>query len=186
MQHIKIINKEVVQRARGKGLKTLLLILAIFLTIAVVIMIAIDGWKSVNLYTSFLIPAIIWIQVFRKPPQENITIEVEEILDELQDGFGIRIARIDRGDLYGPHSEKIVCLRNRMNGIIAYPSEYRFEIFGRPIYYMWKGDEKLTLDTAEEFDPNEDYRLRIFCTPDNYQAVLAFLQNSLRKEAVNG
>ena len=184
MQHIKIINKEFIHRTRLENIKPILFVLAIVMTVVLLVLIGTGGWRNVSLYICLLIPAIILIWVFRTP--DNITVEVEEILDELQDGFGIRIARIDRGNLYGTHSEKIVCLRKRMNGIIAYPSEYRLEIFGRPIYHMWKGDKKLTLDTAKEFDKDEDYMLCISCTPDNYQAVLTFLQNSLRKEAVNG
>ena len=184
MQHIKIINKELIRRTRVKGLKIILFVLSIVMTVVLLVLIGTGGWQYISLYICLLIPAIILIWVFRTP--DNIMVEVEEILDELQDGFGIRIARIDRGNLYGTHSEKIVCLRKRMNGIIAYPSEYRLEIFGRPIYHMWKGDKKLTLDTAKEFDKDEDYMLCISCTPDNYQAVLTFLQNSLRKEAVNG
>lgn len=183
MQQIKLINKEAVQRTRGMWRKIFMRALAILYTIAVLVMLLMEGWKAGNLFIYILVPGIIWTQALRKPVQECVMVEVEEILEELPEGLGIRIAQIDRGDMNGSHSERILCPRDRVKALTACPEEYRLEVLGRPIFYFLKREQTLTLDTATDYD--EDYRLLFWCTADTYPAVLSLLQTCLQREAVN-
>lgn len=184
MEQIRFVNQETVQRGRKKPLRVILLICAILVTVGNLVLILTGGLGEVTFFTGILLPCLLWIQVLRQSVLRNVQISVEEILGCGEDGINIRIAEIDRGDLFGSHSEWILCPRERVTGLVTYEESRILEIVGRPIFYFQKENEELMLDTADEFD--EDYALRFFCSEDNYLQILHLVQRGLQRIAVKG
>ena len=181
MERIRFVNRETVRRGQTQeGLRIVLIICAAVLTMAILVMVMIDGFKSVSLFAGFVMPAFLWTMALRKPTLQSVMIAVEEELERTEGGICLHIAQIDRGDKRGVHQEHIVYPRERMKGLLFHAQSGIVDVIGRPVFHFQSDKGTSIWDTIEL---DADYLIRIHCTVENHKEILQIVQEGFQRTA---
>lgn len=128
----------------------------------------------------FVCNAII-IPLLNKELRQWVSVDVEEALEQTENGICIGIPKIRRGNELTEHGERIIWDRERVHLIVFHIKSGIVEIVGHPVLHIFQDGKEKVGDTYET-QPEEYVTFRIHCTEENRDGILEFLQAGLQRE----
>lgn len=121
------------------------------------------------------------IPLLNKELHQQILIDVDEALEQTENGICIAIPKIRRGKELTEHMERIVWDRERVQLVLFHTYSNIVDIVGHPVFHIIKEGKEKVGDTYE-MQPEEYVTFHIHCTEENRDGILELLQEALHRE----
>lgn len=137
--------------------------------------------KITMIYVVVLSCNTIIIPLLNKELHQQILIDVDEALEQTENGICIAIPKIRRGKELTEHAEWIVWDRERVQLVLFHTYSNIVDIVGHPVFHIIKEGKEKVGDTYE-MQPEEYVTFHIQCTEENRDGILELLQDALHRE----
>lgn len=178
MQRIVFVNKE---WTRKKWIIPLFKYFLMFIVMSVLCIAFLIYRKMTMIYVVLFVCNGIIIPLLNKELHQQIPIDVDEALEQTENGICIAIPKIRRGKELTEHGEWIMWDRERVHLVLFHTYSGIVDIVGHPVFHIIKEGKEKVGDTYET-QPEEYVTFRIHCTEENRDGILELLQEALHRE----
>lgn len=178
MRRIVFVNKEWI---RKKWIIPCIKYLLMFVVMSVLCMVFFMCRKITMIYIVVLSCNTIIIPLLNKELRQWVSVDVEEALEQTENGIGISIPKIRRGNELTEHTEWIIWDRERVQLVLFHTYSNIVDIVGHPVFHIIKEGKESVCDTYE-MQPEEYVAFHIHCTEENRDGILELLQEALHRE----
>ena len=113
--------------------------------------------------------------------RERFLIDVDESLEQTENGICIGIPKIRRGNELTEHAEWFIWDRERVQRVLIHTYSDIVDIVGHPVIHTLQDGKEKVGDTYE-MQPEKYVTFQIHCTEENRDEILELLQEGLHRE----
>lgn len=152
-----------------------------FVVMAVLCMFFFIYRKITMIYVVVLGCNSIIVPLLNRELHQRILIDVEEKLEQTENGICIHIPRINRGNSLTDYMEQIVWDRERVQLVLFHTYSNIVDIVGHPVLHIIQKGKESVSDTYK-MQPEEYVTFHIQCTEENRDGIIELLQEALHRE----